>query len=84
MLHSCYDRQLSDILHVLNFFRMSNSVYQFLSEMIACVAVLFFLWAMFQLVSYVWVKCAQINRRIRLQDRLAENDVRDRQLWAVA
>ena len=75
---------LSEILHILNFFRMSSSVYQFLSEMLAFAAVLLFLWAVFQLVSYIWVNCAQINRRIQIRERLAENDAHDRQIWAGA
>ena len=61
---------------------MGSTVYQFLSEMIAFALVLLFLWAGFQLVTYIWVSSAQINRRMKMRARLAEEEARDRRIWA--
>ena len=60
---------------------MGSTIYQFLSEMIAFASVLLFLWAGFQLVSYIWVSSAQINRRIKMRARLAEEEAHDRRIW---
>ena len=63
---------------------MGSSVFQFLSEMLAFAAVLLLLWGVFQLISYIWVNCAQINRRIQIRESLAEIEDHDRQIWAGA
>ena len=60
---------------------MGSNVYQFLSEMVAFSSVLLFLWAGFQLVSYLWVSSAQINRRIKMRARLLEDEDHDRRIW---
>ena len=61
---------------------MGSSLFQFLSEMLAFAAVLLLLWGVFQLISYIWVKCTQMNKRIQIREGLAEIEDHDRQIWA--
>ena len=61
---------------------MGSPVHQFLSEMIAYGLVLLFIWAGFQLLTYIWVSSAQLNRRMEVRARLAEEEARDRRIWA--
>ena len=70
------------LLFPLNTFRMGNSLFQFLLEMVAFGGAILLLWILFQSISFIWCKISQMRKRNQIQECLAELEAADRRVWA--
>ena len=72
----------TQLLFPFNIFRMGNSLFQFLTEMVAFGGAILLLWLVFQLIWFIWCKILRMRKRTQIQECLAEIEAADRQIWA--